>query len=148
MTRPAGAVLVLDTSVVLKWFLEKDEADVALARRLREAHLSGQCFLRAPDLLLVEVANALTVGHRSGVAYVKRALDAIREIQLDLVGLQFSTLAKAVDLASSFGVTVYDSYFLAVAMETDGHLVTADEGFIKKVGRHSAVTSLGSLQLA
>jgi len=68
MTGPAlGPVLILDTSVVLKWFLEKDEADVAQARQLRQAHLSGRCLLRAPDLLLIEIANALTVGHRSSI---------------------------------------------------------------------------------
>ena len=31
--------LILDTSVVLKWFREKGEADVAEARKLREAFL-------------------------------------------------------------------------------------------------------------
>ena len=148
MTGPAlGPVLILDTSVVLKWFLEKDEADVAQARQLRQAHLSGRCLLRAPDLLLIEIANALTVGHRSSIENVTRALEDIREIQLHLVELQFSTLANAVDLASTFGVTVYDSYFLALAIESAALLITADIAFIRRVGGHRAVTSLGSLEL-
>ncbi len=140
-------VLILDTSVVLKWFLEKDEADIARARRLREAYLRRACVLRAPNLLLIEIANALTAGHRSSIQNVTRALEDIREIQLHLVELQFSTLAKAVDLASTFGVTVYDSYFLAVAIESDALLVTADQAFLKKLGGHQAVATLASLEM-
>ncbi|PYV13826.1 MAG: hypothetical protein DMG21_20115 [Acidobacteria bacterium] len=148
MTGPAlGPVLILDTSVVLKWFLEKDEADVAQARQLRQAHLSGRCLLRAPDLLLIEIANALTVGHRSSIENVARALEDIRKLRLHLVEFQFSTLAKAVELASTFGVTVYDSYFLALAIESAALLITADIAFIRRVGGHRAVTSLGSLEL-
>ena len=144
---PASPVLILDTSVVLKWFLEKDEPDVARARELREAFLSRRCTLRAPDLLLVEVANALTAGHRSSPKQVTQALEAIQAIELHLVGVQFPTLVRAVELASTYGVPVYDSYFLAVAIESEGLLVTADEVFIRKVRPHPAVTSLASLQL-
>jgi predicted nucleic acid-binding protein len=119
MPSPAASpVLIVDTSVVLKWFLEKDELDGVRARKLREAFLSRRCTLRAPDLLLVEVANALAVGHRSDVKQVTKALEAIQEIELDLVELQFRTLVKAVELASTYGVTVYDACFLAVAIES------------------------------
>jgi predicted nucleic acid-binding protein len=144
---PASPVLVLDTSVVLKWFLEKDEPDVARARELREAFLNQRCKLRAPDFLLVEVANALTAGHRSGPKQVIQALEAIEAIELDLVGVRLPTLMKAVELAAIYGVTVYDACFLAVAIESDGLLVTADEAFIRKLRPHPAVAPLASLQL-
>jgi predicted nucleic acid-binding protein len=44
-------------------------------------------------------------------------------------------------------VTVYDSCFLAVAIESDALLVTADEAFLRKVGAHLNITSLRNLRL-
>ncbi|MGA3167362.1 MAG: type II toxin-antitoxin system VapC family toxin [Terriglobia bacterium] len=144
---PAPPLLILDTSVVLKWFLEKDEPDVARARKLREAFLSRRCTLGAPDLLLVEVANALTAGHRSSPEEVSEAIETILKIGLHLFELQFPTLVKAIGLASTHRVTVYDSCFLAVAIASDGLLVTADEAFLRKVGAHVNITSLRNLRL-
>jgi predicted nucleic acid-binding protein len=148
MASPAASpVLILDTSVVLKWFLEKDEPDVARARKLREAFLDRRCALAAPSLLLLEVANALAIGHRSASTQVAKAIEDILEIGVALVELRFPTLVKAVELASNYGVTVYDSYFLAVTMESDGLLVTADEFFLRKIGPHVNITSLRNLLL-
>ncbi len=139
--------LILDTSVVLKWFREKGEADVAEARKLREAFLLRRCALGAPDLLLLEIANALTTGHRASPTEVSETIKAILEIGLQLFELRFQTLVKAIELASTYGVTVYDSCFLAVAIESGGLLVTADEAFLRKVKARVNITSLRSLRL-
>jgi len=139
--------LILDTSVVLEWFREKGEADVAEARKLREAFLRRRCALGAPDLLLIEIANALTAGHRASPAEVSETIKTILEIGLQLFELQFQTLVKAIELASTYGVTVYDSCFLAVAIESGGLLVTADEAFLRKVKARVNITSLRSLRL-
>lgn len=143
----ASPVLILDTSVVVKWFRDQDESDIAQARQVRDAFLSGRCVLRAPDLLLVELANALTTGHRSEPNQVKEALRAVRDIELDLVRVQLPTLARAVELASKYRMTVYDACFLAVAIESDGLLLTADERFLKQARSHPAVASLAMLKV-
>jgi predicted nucleic acid-binding protein len=139
--------LIVDTSVVLKWFREKAEANVLEARRLRDAFLAGRCVLGAPDLLLVEVANALTAGHRASLAEVSETITAIVEIGMRMSGLEFPALVKAIEIASAFGVTVYDSYFLAVAIHSGGLLVTADEAFLRKIKSHRNAVSLRELRL-
>jgi predicted nucleic acid-binding protein len=50
-------VYVVDASVVLKWFLP--EKDSGLADSLLEDFLNGDAELIAPDLILLEAANAL-----------------------------------------------------------------------------------------
>jgi Arc/MetJ-type ribon-helix-helix transcriptional regulator len=42
---------VIDTSVVLKWSVERGEADVIQARALRESFVQRKCRLNAPNLL-------------------------------------------------------------------------------------------------
>jgi predicted nucleic acid-binding protein len=144
---PGIPFLILDTSVVLKWFLEKGEADVAKARRLRQDFLSGRCVLGAPDLMLVEVANALTAGHRASPQDVSEAIASILDIGIELFELQLPALVKAVEIASASGSAVYDSYFLAVAIESGGLLVTADESFVRRVKADTNVKSLRDIRL-
>ena len=144
---PSPPLLILDTSVVLKWFLEKGEADLVEARRIREAFLSGRCALGAPDLLLIEVANALTAGHRASPKEVSETIATILEIGIQLFEIQFAALVKAVEIASTYGLAVYDTYFLAVAIEAGGLLVTADEVVLRKIKTHVRVTSLRGFRL-
>ena len=137
---------VIDTSVTLKWFLQKEEGDLGKARELKRAQVEGRCSLRAPVFILLEIANALVRGHRRNPDYVAEALDAVRELEVDLEAMRASTLVHAVRLASSYGVTVYDSYFLAMAIESGRVLVTADDSFIRKVGEHPNIIALRKVQ--
>jgi predicted nucleic acid-binding protein len=139
---------VLDTSVALKWFVASGEADVGLARRLRQAYLDGECTLAAPDLLLVEVANALAVGHRRKIGDVLTALEALLSLDLRLYRLRPDTLHEATRLAAAHpGITVYDACFWALAVKTGGALVTADEKFLRILGPHPNVIPLRHLEL-
>lgn len=140
---------VVDTSVALKWFIETGETDVPQARRLRDAYQAGRCTLRAPELLLIELANALKAGHRFNKREILEILESIRGFDLALEALRWSTLARAVEIASSYGrgVTVYDAYFLALAIESGSILVTADELFVRSAGAHPNLISLRRLQL-
>lgn len=48
---------VLDSSVIIKWFSEEEDTDIALS--LRERNINGELMIAVPDLSLYEVANAL-----------------------------------------------------------------------------------------
>ena len=50
-------MLVIDASVVIKWFIE--EKDSAKALLLKDNHINGKTILIAPDLLIYEAANVL-----------------------------------------------------------------------------------------
>ncbi len=145
----SGAVdvpsFVIDTSVVLKWFLQAGEAQVAEARQLRGLYLRGECLLCVPDFLFLEVANALTAGHRTKPDKVKNALANLNAIDLQVEPLRKSTLSQAVDLAVSLGVTVYDSYFLALAEQRGSKLVTADEKFLRRAQPNPNLVALHDL---
>jgi len=53
MARP----VVVDASVVAKWYLEEEYTEKAL--KLRDMHVNGEIELTAPELLLFEVLNAI-----------------------------------------------------------------------------------------
>jgi predicted nucleic acid-binding protein len=64
-----------------------------------------------------------------------------------LNAVQWSTLQNAVEIASAFDATVYDAYYLALALESGGVLVTSDEKFLGKARRYPGIVSLAQLQL-
>ena len=138
---------LVDTSVAVKWVVERDEANVLQARQLLLAYDRRSCSLVVPDLLFIEFANALTIGHRRDAALVRQAIRFLRDLGLRLASLRREALDRAVDLAASRRVTVYDSYFLALAEDLGMTLVTADEVFLHRIGPHPSVVALRDLQL-
>lgn len=114
--------LVVDTSVALKWVV--DEAGADLARLW-----VGEPLI-APDLLSIELANALWKKVRkneisrehavSGLAAAPAAVALFPSLRL---------LAPAFSLALELEHPVYDCVFLALAVMLDIDLVTADGRF-------------------
>lgn len=122
--------LVLDASVALKWFVE--EPSSADARRL----LEGGRDLAAPDLLAVEVGNALwrlTRRNEIGTAQALLAIDALgRAVPTVLPSWELRT--RALEIAATLGHPVYDCVYLAAAERLGAPLVTADERLVARVG--------------
>lgn len=148
MTPPIShPTYVVDASVAIKWYVQRGEADVKRAFQLLESFGRGECVLRAPDLLLWEVANALAIGHRLKPKEVSEALGHLRGLDLDLSAVQWSTLQNAVEIASASEATIYDAYYLAVALECGGIFVTADEKFLRKARQYPGIVSLTRLHL-
>ena len=77
----ADMEVVLDASVLVKWFVEEDASDKALM--LRDKYIEGELVILAPELILYEVLNAL---------YFKRLFsrEELREISEALEAYSFS----------------------------------------------------------
>jgi predicted nucleic acid-binding protein len=109
---------VVDASVVLKWFLP--EPDSAAADFLLEQFLNDEVELIAPDLILLETANALwkRVRLRHEIS-----ADEASHVYRDLLTLPLSLsvtgeLAEtAFELAMKHNHSVYDAAYCALAVE-------------------------------
>ena len=120
------SAFVVDASVAVKWLLP--EPNDAQALRLLHGH-----DLLAPDLVFVEVASALAKRVRrqeATVAETMRAMEYLGAVHIQVQPAQ-PLLPLALELASRFGRTVYDSVYLAVAMIRHCPLVTADRRLYK-----------------
>ncbi|MFZ0959958.1 MAG: type II toxin-antitoxin system VapC family toxin [Terriglobia bacterium] len=137
----------MDTSVAVKWFADEGGPEQAKAVQLFQAFEQGRCKLRAPELLYFEIANALMYSYKLSSSQLIDSLELLQRLKIEVELLNWSTLMKAVEIASACGATIYDSYFLALALETDSVLITADEVFLRKARRFSKIVSLRLLQL-
>jgi predicted nucleic acid-binding protein len=141
-------LLVLDASVAAKWFLPSaGEGLVDEAFDLLRRHVEGEIDFIAPDLFWAEFGNvmwkAVRQGRWSGTAAAK-ALQRMQKQRLATVPAEnLVEDALAITLASSR--TVYDSLYIALAVQRGAELVTADERLANAVAARLPVRWLGGI---
>jgi predicted nucleic acid-binding protein len=122
--------IVVDASVAVKWCLPSlreelvEQAEELLASSRRE-----EVRFLVPDLFWVELANALWKAVRRNEISPNNATTAIAFVRdLDITTVpSIDFVPQALDLAISHGRTVYDSLYVALAMQSKSDLITADE---------------------
>ncbi len=118
-------LLVIDASVVIKWFLAEPYGEAAL----RLLDVEGR-FL-APDHLFAETANAIWKKVRRREIAAEYGHDVISAI--DATGVVITTvpcreLAEgAYDIATTYGRSIYDAMYVALAKQRNTRLITADD---------------------
>ena len=126
---------VLDTSVAVAWYLP--ESFSAAARRWQRLLLDGQAELYVPLLQYWEFANVLRTYVR------RRALDEataqeIYSLHLEApLSLAEPDRASILDIALRYDATVYDALYIALSLELQSPLLTAERPstpWIKKLG--------------
>jgi predicted nucleic acid-binding protein len=119
-----SACLVVDASVVIKWHVAEVHTDAAL-RLLRDDAPE----LHVPDLMFPEVGNILWKKVRRGDLTEDRAREIGRLVVVAPVEIHPSVplFEAALEIAMRTGRSVYDSLYVALAVQLDGQLVTADE---------------------
>lgn len=117
------SILVVDASVVIKWFVPEVHGDAA--RRLLE--YSHQYV--APDLLFAETANAVWKKVRRGELssrHGQRLVTDLGRVAVETVSCR-ALAADAHALATRIGRTVYDAMYLTLAVQLETRMITADE---------------------
>jgi predicted nucleic acid-binding protein len=127
--------LVVDASVACKWLIPESLTLEALSL------ISSRYDLLAPDHILPEVYNVL--GKKVFLGEITpdeaQALKAILDGQPVTLKPFGSILDDAFMLALSSGRAVYDCIYLALALEEQCQLVTADRRFVRGL-EHTALS--------
>jgi predicted nucleic acid-binding protein len=116
---------VLDTNVALAWYLP--ETFAREARQWRERFLSGQIKFIVPSLHFLEFANVLRTYVRRGELSEDLAVE-IYETHLD-GGIEVVEPDRwnVMRVALKYDATVYDAAFIALSLERETPLVTAEK---------------------
>lgn len=144
-------VVVVDTSIALKWVLSEVDSDIALALVIEWT--KKKVDIIAPALLIYEATNILYRDARADkIAFdtAKNGIDVILE-RVALEFLQEPTLSiRAMEFAHKFGLPAsYDTHFLALAERKGCELWTADTRMYKAVkGQIDWVHSISDYQMS
>jgi predicted nucleic acid-binding protein len=127
---------VVDASVAIKWLVDEPLSDQAA--RLLDDDLP----LAAPELIYAEAANALwAIARRGqiGVADVREALDLLADAPITIPTSMKQLMAAAARLATDLDHPVYDCMYLALALQEQRPVITADRRFHKVAQNHPSL---------
>lgn len=118
--------LLVDTSVLLKWFHSDGESDVAEARAIRDAAREGEVQARVIDLALYEVGNVLLRSLHWNGSDVADQLDDLVIICGAPLAMAAEWFRQAAAIGERHHLTLHDAAWAAAARGLRVALVSAD----------------------
>ena len=122
---------ILDTSVVIKWYVEEKGSDIA--ERMLDDYKIGNLSIVEPDLLIYEFVNVLRYNKNFSKDERKRCIINLFNLDLYLVTPYIGLVESAKEIAEEKDVSVYDAIYISLADITGFEFVTADEKLYNKV---------------
>jgi len=123
--------LVLDASVIAKWFYDEEYTDKAL--EIRKDFVKGDVDIIVPELVFYEVSNALRYNKDIPRKDKGERIDDLSLIDFKVVNFSNKIASMAMKIALDTDTTIYDSTYIAVARLNKCPLITADKEYIKRI---------------
>ena len=139
--------IILDASVAAKWFVLPGEPYEAQAIDLLQRQLRGEIQFFVPDLFWAEIGNVLLKATRRNRCTPDQAEQSIRLVRKqDLTTFPcVEYLEQSFSIARQFGCSFYDSIYVALAVESNATLITADEKLANATAAYLPVKWLGTI---
>ncbi|MEM2906089.1 MAG: type II toxin-antitoxin system VapC family toxin, partial [Candidatus Bathyarchaeia archaeon] len=123
--------IVVDASVVVKWFVQEEGSEEALV--IRRKYIEGEAEIIAPELLLFETLNALRYKGLFTEPEIKRIAESLDAYAFNLHSLRGEYAAQAIQVAFENNITIYDSSYVSLAVREAGQMYTGDQELIQKL---------------
>jgi predicted nucleic acid-binding protein len=121
--------MILDASVVAKWFLSENDTETAL--EIRDRYVDGDIDVEIPDLLIYELANLMRY-KRMGENEIREVIDSIFSMDFLIIAPTPSLMEMASNIAISHDITIYDAVYVALGKYFGTPIITADRKLYEK----------------
>ncbi|OGE10476.1 hypothetical protein A3A60_02945 [Candidatus Curtissbacteria bacterium RIFCSPLOWO2_01_FULL_42_26] len=124
--------VVLDASVVIKWFFEEEDTEPAL--QLLEKHKLEKIQINVPLLLFFEFGNTVVKKFREDIDTRKefnRNLTDLLATELNFAETTPDLLKLVYSIAGRHEITFYDATYVALAKSLKCNFVTADKKLVE-----------------
>ncbi len=122
--------MVVDASVILKWFIEEVDSDKA--RQIKKDHIDGSSVITLPDIALYEIGNALRYKPEFSTAEINLSLNEIYELNIDIITPTFQIISPVTEIARHYDITFYDAFYITFSKELNLTFITADLQLYRK----------------
>lgn len=123
-------MIVIDASIAVKW-IKTDEADSEKAKAIYSQHISGKEKIVVPQWFFIEIGNYLVTQSKSTGIHIRKLMDFLFGLNLEIYQVQEDDITEAVLLAKQSKTTVYDMLYAVVAKKNKTVLITADDRFCR-----------------
>ncbi|MBI3023134.1 MAG: type II toxin-antitoxin system VapC family toxin [Thaumarchaeota archaeon] len=122
--------VVVDASVVVKWFVEEEFEKEAL--KLRDSYVEGAISLSSPALMPFEVMNGLQVANNNE-QFLTDATESLTQYGIRLFLPLGPYLSDTMKVSGRSSVSTYDASYVALAERLGCLLYTADTELINRL---------------
>ncbi len=123
--------VVIDASIVVKWFIEETNSDKA--RILRDKFIEGKIDLVVPSLLYFEVLNALKYSELFESSELDDAGESLENYGFNVITIKEDIRKHMIKIAVDHKLSIYDASYLALSLGLGKIFCTADEKIVKKL---------------
>jgi len=127
------ADIILDSSVIAKWFFPEESGQLAL--KIKDDFTTNVTSISAPLLLYWEINNLLKTATKRSRITAKSAV-SVYEAFLKLNFIVYSSeelMTKTLKIAIRFDISSYDASYVALAEYLQKPFFTADQKLLSKV---------------
>lgn len=122
--------VILDTSVVVKWFVDESDSDKAQDIIRKQKKKEIQIIL--PDIVLLELINALYYSEKYSQENITKAIEVMSKLKIVYKSLNNSLLLNVSSLVIRNKIQSYDALFIALAEQEKCPLITTDHKHHRK----------------
>ena len=123
--------IILDTSVVLKWFVDEDGSETA--RQYLHKFIEGEYHILFPSLLFYELGN-VCLQKSIPVDEIGKIMEMLQKYAFEIEDVGRTAFRKVYQNASEYNLTFYDASFVTLMQKHNCKLVTADKKLFNKLG--------------
>jgi len=123
--------IIIDASVVVKWFIEENDSDKAVF--IRDKFIDGKVELYVPTLLYFEVLNALKYSQLFRPTELEDAGESIENYGFKVISIKNEIRKHMIKVAVDYDLSIYDASYLGLSIGLEKIFCTADEKIIKKL---------------
>jgi len=122
--------VVLDSSIIVKWFLKELYSEEAI--KVRNDYVQRKISIAVPSLLIYEVLNALRYSGVYSEEELKEICLALNKYGFEIHDIEGDLKSKVVEITYRHNITVYEASYVALAMKLKTVLYTADDELLEK----------------
>lgn len=135
-----NAIIIVDSSVIVKWLNDYDEKDVNKADQLLVDFQNKKIEIYVPELVKYEIGNAL-LNKGMNIVQTQKALEYFYLIPLKFIIEDTENSNLTIRIAREEKITYYDACFISLAIKLKGMLVTANPKH-QKIDKHYKIIDL------
>mgnify|MGYP000527780135 CR=1 FL=1 len=123
-------LIILDTSVMIKWFTNEENSNKAI--EYRDKHIDREIEIIEPDLLLYEISNALRYNPNFEEIDVMNALESIFDLGIEIITPTKKLLYDTIEISYKYDITGYDATYIALSNELSGKFINSNKKLYEK----------------
>jgi predicted nucleic acid-binding protein len=125
------ALIVIDASVAVKFFLDEEYSATALS--IRDSFIDGNETIAVPSIFAYEVLNALRYSNDFSSAELESAGSAILDYGFSVHEMNSTFGRNMANAAKRYNISIYDASYVALASMLRSTMYTSNKKLVEAV---------------